>query len=109
MISMKYKCLTSEKYSLGKYSIITLRKNDLKFIKNWRNQQRIILRNKTILTDKSQKNYYSKVIKTAVSADKPDCLIFSFMNSGKCIGYGGLTNIDWLSKKSELSFLADTK
>lgn len=81
----------------------------MKLIKKWRNEQIEILRQNIPLTDNDQQNYYSKIIKPAIIAEKPKIIIFSFMNKGKCIGYGGLTNIDWFSKRAELSFLAETK
>ena len=39
----------------------------------------------------------------------PNSILFSYTLNSKCIGYGGLTNIDWNSKKAELSFLVDDK
>ena len=34
-------------------------------------------------------------------------MLFSFLENEQCIGYGGLTNIDWASKRVELSFLVN--
>jgi len=36
-------------------------------------------------------------------------IIFSFLLSNKCIGYGGFTHINWTKNIAELSFILDTK
>jgi RimJ/RimL family protein N-acetyltransferase len=77
-------------------------------IKNWRNQQIDFLRQTTLLTNKDQKEYYNNFILPSFSTNKPKIILFSFMKLKKCIGYGGLINIDWNSKRAELSFLLDT-
>ena len=105
---MKYNCLSSSSYHVGNYSITTIRKKDLKLIKKWRNEQMDVLRQKTILTDADQEKYFGKVIQPSIKEKKPNSVIFSFIKKGRCIGYGGLTNIDWDSRKAELSFLVDT-
>lgn len=78
-------------------------------IKKWRNEQIDVLRQNILLTNKDQKIYYDSIIKPAISAEKPICIIFSFINKKKCIGYGGLTKINWVSKIAEISFLENTK
>ena len=105
---MKYNCLSSPSYHLSNYSIITVRKKDLKLIKKWRNEQMDVLRQKIVLTDADQEKYFCKVIQPSTKEDKPNNIIFSFIKKRRCIGYGGLTNIDWDSKKAELSFLVNT-
>ena len=106
---MKYKSISSPSYHFEEYSITTLRKKDLGLIKKWRNEQIDFLRQKTILTDADQEKYFTKIILPSIKTDKPHSIIFSFLRKEKCIGYGGLTNIDWVSKKAEISFLVDTK
>jgi len=104
----RYKCLKKEKYNFKNYSLLTLRKQDIQNIRNWRNEQIEVLRQKKQLTKKEQINYYEKVVKSNFNKKKPDLILFSFLLENDCIGYGGLTNIDWLEKKAEISFLLDT-
>jgi RimJ/RimL family protein N-acetyltransferase len=67
------------------------------------------LRQNELLSDDDQKKYYAEVIKPSFFQLKPRIILFSFLLAGECIGYGGLTNIDWRSKRTEFSFLLDTK
>jgi RimJ/RimL family protein N-acetyltransferase len=105
---MYYKCLKYKIYSEADYSLVPLREIDILLIKDWRNDQIEVLRQKMILSDEDQIHYYKNHILPAFDAPLPRQIIFSFLKKNKCIGYGGLTNIDWESKRAELSFLVDT-
>lgn len=96
-------------YILNQYRLIPLRKEDIIDIMNWRNDQMNILRQKKLLTPNDQINYYKNVVVPSFNELKPSLILLSFLFSNKCIGYGGLTNIDWNSKRAEVSFLLDTK
>lgn len=89
--------------------MIPLREEDILDIKDWRNSQLDILRQKHLLTNREQESYYKNIIKPAFSDPAPEQILFSFLLKNQCIGYGGLTNIDWDSKQAELSFLLDSK
>jgi len=104
----RYRCIKKQKYLSGRYSIVPLRKKDIRSIKDWRNEQIDILRQKNILTSKEQTDYYNKVIKKSFSKKFPEMIIFSFMLDNNCIGYGGFVNIDWDSRRAEVSFLTKT-
>ena len=97
------------KSEAGEYCITPLREKDIFKIKEWRNAQMDFLRQKSPLTDKEQEDYYRKVIKPEFSHPAPSQILFSFLKNGECIGYGGITNIDWESKRTELSFLLNNK
>ncbi|WP_342305956.1 GNAT family N-acetyltransferase [Methanolobus sp. ZRKC5] len=76
---------------------------DLENIKKWRNEQMPILRQWKPLTDKNQDEYW-KII-----ANSNDSILFSIIDDNeKMCGYCGLTNIDYISSRGELSFLLDT-
>jgi len=106
---MKYLCLKSNEYKLKDYSIVPYRKKDIFYIMKWRNEQIEILRQNKILTKEEQIAYYYNFIKPTFKEKTPKQILFSFLERKNCIGYGGLTNIDWINKKAELSFLLDTK
>ena len=105
----KYSCLKKNKYELADYSLITIREKDMESIRKWRNNQIDILRQKKKITKKDQIEYFKSIIKKNFKKKYPNSILFSYTLNSKCIGYGGLTNIDWNSKKAELSFLVDDK
>lgn len=106
---MNYKVLTKNNFVFNKYAVMPFRDEDKLKIKDWRNNQMGVLRQKQILTDTDQTNYYHNYIVPSFSQEQPKIILFSFLESENCIGYGGLTNIDWESKRIELSFLMDHK
>ncbi|TBV82713.1 MAG: GNAT family N-acetyltransferase [Desulfobulbaceae bacterium] len=106
---MDYCILSNNTYKMEQYSIVPIRKEDIFFIKKWRNEQMTILRQKKLLTDQEQLSYYEDDVVPSFSQVNPKIILFSYLYSDRCIGYGGLTNIEWLSKRAELSFLLDTK
>ncbi len=103
-----YKCLKINIYTLEKYSLVPIRKSDIETIRHWRNEQISILRQNSLLTEKEQNEYYMNVIELSFMQKHPSIILFSFLLNYKLIGYGGLTNIDWISKKAEVSLLLDT-
>lgn len=105
---VQYKCLDKKKILFKNYSLVPLRKQHIQIIRKWRNEQMSILRQKKKLTKKEQVDYYEKIIKKTFNKKNPNLILFSLLLENICIGYGGLTNIDWIAKKSEVSFLLDT-
>ncbi len=76
---------------------------DLENIKKWRNEQMSILRQWKPLTDRNQDKYWE------IIANSTDSVLFSIIDDNeKLRGYCGLTNIDYISSRGELSFLLDT-
>ena len=74
----------------------------------WRNEQIDVLRQNRLLTEADQDRYYREVVEPSFSEDRPRIILFSYLRDEDCIGYGGLTNIDWDSRRAEISFLVDT-
>ena len=105
----EYKCLAKQTYSLNEYQIVPIRDQDKYEILQWRNDQIYHLRQSQPLTKESQDDYFSNVIAKLFEKENPDQILFSYLENGKCIGYGGLVHINWLEKNAEISFLLDTK
>jgi len=103
----KYLCLKSKKYEFENYFLVPIREQDIQYIRKWRNKQIDVLRQKEKISEKEQVKYYKSIIRKSFTEKKPDCILFSYMLNDKCIGCGGLTNIDWSSKRAELSFIVD--
>jgi hypothetical protein len=74
----------------------------------WRNEQIYHLRQKSLLTEDDQDNYFSTVVQPLFEQDSPNQLLFSYLKNGECIGYGGLVHINWIDSNAELSFLINT-
>ncbi|WP_248929436.1 GNAT family N-acetyltransferase [Paenibacillus hamazuiensis] len=105
---MKYRCLQKPAYRFGDYEAVSLREQDIMSIKQWRNEQMAVLRQNKVLTDEDQRNYYQHVVLPTFDQEQPRIILFSFLYRGECIGYGGLTNNEWICQRAEISFLLNT-
>lgn len=104
----KYKILEINKFSINDYEIVPIRFEDRYKIMHWRNEQMYHLRQNIALSHEEQDNYFMDIIKSLFSTNRPPQLLFSFLKSQECIGYGGLVNINWIDKNAEISFLMNT-
>jgi len=75
----------------------------------WRNEQIDVLRQKKMLTKEIQIKYYNEKIFPEYKKKFSEQILFGLTNNNILIGYGGLVHISWEDKRSELSFLVDTK
>jgi RimJ/RimL family protein N-acetyltransferase len=104
-----YKALNKQVFSNGDYSIVPIRMEDKLDIMKWRNQQIYHLRQNKPLSEEDQDRYFETVIKRLFDQEKPNQLIFSYLEGDKCIGYGGLVHINWIDKNAEISFIMNTE
>lgn len=72
---------------------------------NWRNEQIDILRQKDLLTEKIQVDYFENLVAKLFDQEQPS----SYLENDKCIGYGGLVHINWNHKNAEISFIMNTE
>ena len=107
-MSRRYKKIDKLIFANEKYSLVPVRDEDKYAILKWRNEQIDVLRQAKPLTKDEQENYFKNVIDKLFEQETPEQLIFSFLESGKLIGYGGLVHIDWKNKAGEISFLTET-
>lgn len=104
-----YKCLSKERYEDDRgYSLIPIRKENMEPIRVWRNAQMHILRQQTPISPEEQQKYFSDVLQPTFTMDEPPQILFGYYLGKLFIGYGGLTHIEWASKRAEISFLLDT-
>lgn len=87
------------------YQLIVIREEDMESIRCWRNEQQEILRQKSPISVQEQRKYYESHIVPSFSQKEPSQILFSFLFKENCIGYGGLTHIDWECARGEVSFL----
>lgn len=104
-----YKVLNKQKFSAGNYSIVPIRYEDRLDIMKWRNEQIYHLRQDKPLTIENQDYYFKHIITGLFDEEKPNQILFSFLESDKCIGYGGLVHINWIDKNAEISFVMNTQ
>lgn len=104
-----YICLRQQEQHLGDYSIVPLRYEDRFSIMKWRNEQIYHLRQARPLTKEDQQRYFDNVVSKLYDNPKPDQILFSYLEQGICIGYGGLVHINWIDRNGEISFIMDTQ
>ena len=104
-----YVCLHQQEYRVGDYSIVPLRYEDRFDIMKWRNEQIYHLRQARPLTEEDQQRYFDNVVAKLYDNPKPDQILFSYLEKGVCIGYGGLVHINWIDWNGEISFIMDTQ
>lgn len=103
-----YKVLNKQVFSSGSYSIVPIRMDDKYAIMKWRNEQIYHLRQNRPLTEADQDAYFENVVAKLFDQEQPNQVLFSYLEGGKCIGYGGLVHINWIDKNAEISFIMDT-
>ena len=104
-----YKCLTQQVFELDQYWLVPIRDEDKHAIRQWRNEQLQILRQKEPLTEAQQEKYFEQTVDRLFEQDTPSQILWSFLENGILVGYGGLVHIDWESKNAEISFLTQTE
>lgn len=103
-----YKCLKAQSFRLGIYELVPIRDEDKYLILKWRNEQIYHLRQAAPLSIKEQQAYFKNSISNLFEQEKPKQILFSYIENGICIGYGGLVHINWHDQYAEISFIMDT-
>jgi RimJ/RimL family protein N-acetyltransferase len=103
-----YKVLNNQVYKSGAFSLVPIRFEDKLDIMKWRNEQIYHLRQDKPLTIENQEIYFNTVISKLFDQKQPNQILFSMLENGICIGYGGLVHINWIDKNAEISFIMNT-
>jgi len=104
-----YKCLNADEYTGGPFSLVPIRDEDKIAILKIRNEQIYHLRQAEMLTVEKQEAYFANVVATLFDQEKPEQLLFSLLENGEFIGYGGLVHINWIDRNAEVSFIMKTE
>lgn len=104
-----YKSLNNQTFSNGIHRITPIRFEDRMSIMKWRNEQIYHLRQAQLLTEENQNNYFSNVVSKLFEQEKPNQILFSYLQNDVCIGYGGLVHINWIDRNAEISFVMNTE
>ena len=81
--------------------------DDSEKIRNWRNDQREVLRQRHLLTQREQEVYFDEVVKASITAKHPDQILVSVEDQNNLVAYGGLVHISWEDQRAEISFLTN--
>ncbi len=101
-----YKVLNGKKdFSFKTISLRSIKKNDIELIRSWRNKQTKILRQKEIISKKTQEEYFRNYVWSTMHSSNPKQILLSIRKDKQTIGYGGFVNISWDDKRAEISFL----
>ncbi len=103
-----YKVLNKQIFTKGDFSIVPIRMEDRHMIMQWRNEQIFHLRQSKPLTAKDQDTYFNTVVTSLFDQEKPNQILFSYLEGDTCIGYGGLVHINWVDQNAEISFITNT-
>ena len=106
---MEYKVLKKNVFTFESFSIVPIRFEDRYEIMRWRNEQIYHLRQAKPISVEEQDKYFEEVVAKLFDQAQPTQLLFSFLQDGVCIGYGGLVHINWIDRNAEVSFIMDTK
>jgi RimJ/RimL family protein N-acetyltransferase len=104
----KYKVLENNFFSEGAFTLVPIRLEDRIKIMQWRNEQIYHLRQAKPLTEDNQNYYFDNIVAKLFNQEQPNQILFSFLENGECIGYGGLVHINWIDKNAEISFIMQT-
>lgn len=105
---MQYRCLKNDLLDVFEgYRLVAIREEDMESIRLFRNAQIDVLRQNAPISKEEQSYYYTSVIAPLFSEEFPSQVLFSFLLENAFMGYGGLTYIDWVNKRAELSFLVN--
>ncbi len=106
---MRYKCLNIQEFEIGNRKIVPIRIQDRYDILKWRNDQIYHLRQSELLTKEKQDCYFNNIVSKLFEQEKPNQILFSYIENEVCIGYGGLVHINWIDKNAEISFIMNTE
>ncbi len=103
-----YRCLKEQIFEIDNYKIVPIRFEDRFDIMKWRNEQIFHLRQQKTLTREDQDQYFKTTVTNLFTQERPDQILFSYLENNICIGYGGLVHINWIDKHAEISFVMKT-
>lgn len=107
--SKSYEVLTKNEFAVNHYKLVPIRYEDRMLIMKWRNEQIYHLRQAKPLSEADQENYFNNVVSKLFAQEKPEQILFSYLENEICIGYGGLVHINWIDRHAEISFIINTE
>ena len=100
-----YKVLAKNCFVLEDLTLRPITEYQMDSIRKWRNSQIPVLRQNSTISWRNQRAYFNKRVFPEMGRLKPAQILFAIERCGSFVGYGGLTKIDWVTGKAEISFL----
>jgi len=104
-----YKALRYPEFIYKGLSIRSIDPGDIEAIRCWRNAQMDVLRQAAEISAVEQIAYFKTHVWPEKITDTPRQILFVLEQENILVGYGGLVNVDWGSRRAEVSFLLDDK
>lgn len=102
-----YAILPRPHYSDGAIECGAVQPEQIEFIRRWRNANMDVLRQAKPISAAQQATYFDQNVWPQMALRQPSQILLSISQSGRLIGYGGLTHISWDYARAEVSFLLD--
>jgi RimJ/RimL family protein N-acetyltransferase len=93
----------------GELSFRRIEERDIESLRLWRNAQQSVLRQQHPISAEHQLGWFRTSVEPTYSAEDPKQLLVVVEDSDHLVAYGGLTNIEWVSRRAEVSFLCETE
>ena len=100
-----YKVCTKVEYEYEGLRYREIIPSDIERIRIWRNNQKDVLRQSTIISKEEQISYFNNYVWSEYKKEEPNQILFSIVQDETHIGYCGLVHVNWKQKSAELSFL----
>ena len=91
----------------NRYQLRPIHWNDRDAIRQWRNEQMDVLRQVDPLSANDQDSYFTNVVLPQLTRERPEQILFAFLEDSQLVGYGGFVHIVWSDHRAEVSFLTD--
>lgn len=104
----QYICMPRPKLENGPFTVEALQPEHIEPVRQWRNAQMDVLRQREIITPEQQKTYYANHVWPDMLSPYPQNILLAYKENGQFIGYGGLVHIVWEHRRAEVSFLLET-
>ena len=100
-----YACLPPNLPAQGDYALAGISPAHIEAIRQWRNAQMDVLRQREPISPEQQRRYFDTQIWPTLQLPQPPQVLLSFSHRGEPVGYGGLVHIAWAHRRAEVSFL----
>lgn len=96
-------------WTIGKRRYRRIEQGDLAYLREWRNEQIQVLRQQVVIDDEHQMRWWRDSVVPGYQTPRPNLFLVVCDGDHGPSSYGGLTNLDWVSRRAEISFLASVE
>lgn len=89
----------------GSHALRPISWEDRVAIRQWRNDQLDVLRQRTPLSEHDQDDYFESTVRPSFGQIRPAQVLVAYTENEQLVGYGGVVHIDWDDRRGEISFL----